>query len=289
MIHIHVTTTGNYGVYHYSTLKILAVIMGKKKSKKPKVQMVRCDQVCKDQVITIKKIDVKITEVIEMKAKRGGFKYRLIGVNVNSGAAVREVKPADRKFILVSGDASNLVIEAVEEDEAGPKETSAADYDMSTGAAGGSLTVPIRAGEVKKGTHVMLKGKPCKCIMVTVSKTGKHGHAKANITGLDVFTGKKYVEICPTSHNMTSPVMHRSEWQLVDLVMPAGGMVLMDQGGSQREDLDLPRDTSNNLTELSNTVVERFNNCPDGKAVFCVILKAMSTEQVIDIMVKEAQ
>ena len=36
-----------------------------------------------------------------------------------------------------------------------------------------------------------LKEKPCKIIDITTSKTGKHGHAKANITGIDIFTGKK--------------------------------------------------------------------------------------------------
>ena len=36
-----------------------------------------------------------------------------------------------------------------------------------------------------------LKEKPCKIIEITTSKTGKHGHAKANITGIDIFTGKK--------------------------------------------------------------------------------------------------
>merc|ERR1712072_1303189 len=116
----------------------------------------------------------------------------------------------------MGGDASKLVIQeaAVEEQE---KEKSAADYDMASGSAGAALTVPIRAGEVKKGTHVMLKGKPCKCIEVSVSKTGKHGHAKANITGLDVFTGKKYVEICPTSHNMTSPFVTVTTYQVIDI------------------------------------------------------------------------
>jgi len=259
--------------------------MGKsKKSKKPKVQYVQCKSVKADQVIRIKDIDVKITEVIEMKAKRGGFKYRLIGLNVATGAAVKEVKPSDRKFVLVSGDASDLVIEAEVVEKAEDK----ADYDVISGAAGAAMTVPIRAGEVKKGSHVMAKGHPCKVISVSVSKTGKHGHAKAKITALDVFTGKKYVEICPTSHNMTSPVLHRSEWMLTDIVMPQGGMTLMGPGGDMREDLDLPRDTGGQFTEISNDCMKRFKEVPDGKAVFCVILKAMQSEQVVDIMVKEA-
>lgn len=62
--------------------------------------------------------------------------------------------------------------------------------------------VPIRAGEIKKGMIVYLKDKPCKVIELTTSKTGKHGHAKANITGTDIFTGKKVIDISPTSHTM---------------------------------------------------------------------------------------
>ena len=59
-------------------------------------------------------------------------------------------------------------------------------------------TTPIQAGQVKKGMFAMLKDRPCKVIDVSVSKTGKHGHAKARLTGTDVFNGKKYEDIKAT-------------------------------------------------------------------------------------------
>ena len=58
-----------------------------------------------------------------------------------------------------------------------------------SGDAGASDTIPIKAGSCKKGVHVMIKGFPCKVIEVSTSKTGKHGHAKVNITGIDIFSG----------------------------------------------------------------------------------------------------
>ena len=83
---------------------------------------------------------------------------------------------------------------------------------------------------------------------------------------------------------MTSPVMFRSEWMVTDIAMPQGNLTLMDAAGAQREDIDLPRDTTGNLTELSNDLIAKFNSCPDGRAVFATVLKAMSTEQVVDII-----
>jgi len=60
-----------------------------------------------------------------------------------------------------------------------------------------SLTYPVSAHDVKKGTHLMLKAHPCKIVETKTSKTGKHGHAKCNMTGVDVLTGRKYNEVHP--------------------------------------------------------------------------------------------
>merc|ERR1712072_1075198 len=155
------------------------------------------------------------------------------------------------------------------------------------GGAGAAKTVPIRAGEVRKGGFVMLKGKPCKVVEISISKTGKHGHAKANIVGLDVFTGKKYNEISPTSHNMTAPAMYRSVWQLTDIEQPSGTMTLMDANGSTRQDLDLPKDTQGQFTDLSKNIQTRFASLSQDKSIYCVVLKAMDTEQVVDMIVKD--
>lgn len=52
-------------------------------------------------------------------------------------------------------------------------------------------------------THTApLPGLHAQVIDVSTSKTGKHGHAKCNFVGVDIFTGKKYEEMTPSSHNM---------------------------------------------------------------------------------------
>ena len=82
-------------------------------------------------------------------------------------------------------------------------------HDFETGDAGSAHVYPLAAGELRKGSHVMIKGKPCKVAEVTSSKTGKHGHAKCHIIGIDIFTSKKYEDLCPASHNMNMPFVKR--------------------------------------------------------------------------------
>jgi translation initiation factor 5A len=100
----------------------------------------------------------------------------------------------------------------------------------------GSLLVPLRAGELKKGGYIQIKGHPCKVQEMSTSKTGKHGHAKMNIVGIDVLTGKKYEEMTPTSHNVDVPKVKRTEWQAL-AVDESGYISLMDADGNTKDDV----------------------------------------------------
>ena len=86
---------------------------------------------------------------------------------------------------------------------------------------------------------MMIKGKPCKVLSISVSKTGKHGHAKCNFTAVDIFTGKKLEDMIPSSHGTTVPIVNRSDWEIID-IDEEGELTLMDEGGNQKTDLNLP-------------------------------------------------
>merc|ERR1719301_87996 len=105
--------------------------------------------------------------------------------------------------------------------------------------SGASLTFPQQAGEIRKGSHLMIKGHPCKCAEVSTSKTGKHGHAKAHIVALDIFTGKKYEDLCPTSHNLEVPFVKRTEYQLLTADGDSGEVSLLTESGETKDDLNL--------------------------------------------------
>lgn len=86
---------------------------------------------------------------------------------------------------------------------------------------------------------MMIKGKPCKVLSISVSKTGKHGHAKCNFLAVDIFTGKKLEDMVPSTHGTTVPIVNRSDWEIID-IEGEGELTLMDEGGNQKTDLNLP-------------------------------------------------
>jgi len=120
---------------------------------------------------------------------------------------------------------------------------------------------------------MMIKGKPCKVLSISVSKTGKHGHAKCNFLAVDIFTGKKLEDMVPSTHGTTVPIVNRSEWEIIDI--EGDELTLMDEGGNQKTDLNLPT--------YPDTLGEEIRNSWNGgeNSVMVTVQAAVGIEQVI--------
>jgi translation initiation factor 5A len=138
--------------------------------------------------------------------------------------------------------------------------------------AGAALVYPVEAGQIRKGGHIVIKGHPCKVVDTATSKTGKHGHAKVTFVAIDIFTGKKYEDMSPSTHSVEVPVVKRLEATLISLEADRTTSLMLDDG-TTREDLDLPEEF---VAEAKKYLDE------DGEAIV-TITKAMDHEQIMAV------
>ncbi|KAJ2726983.1 translation initiation factor eIF5A [Coemansia sp. Benny D115] len=137
-------------------------------------------------------------------------------------------------------------------------------------SSGAALTYPLQCSALRKNGFVVMKGRPCKVIDMSTSKTGKHGHAKVNYSGVDIFTGRKYEDMSPSTHNVDVPHVKRDEFQLVDIA--DGFLALMNDGGDMKEDVKLPEG------ELGDSIKADFE---EGKDILVTVLSSMGEEQAV--------
>lgn len=160
------------------------------------------------------------------------------------------------------------------------------DHDFETGDAGAAHTYPQQAGEVRKGSHLMIKGRPCKCVEVSTSKTGKHGHAKAHIVAIDIFTGKKMEDLCPVSHNLEVPFVKRTEYQVLNADADTGEVSLLQENGDTKDDLNLPcfvkiGEPTEEDKKIQAEILDEF--AKGEKSVFAIVQAACGEEKIVGI------
>ena len=120
--------------------------------------------------------------------------------------------------------------------------------EFEKGDAGSSTTLSctfdhtthlVEAGRAKPGSLIMLKETfPCKVTQFATAKPGKHGSAKAMITGKDIFTDKQYEETFGTGDMTPAPTVAKNEYNCI--AVDGDFLQLMAESGELKEDIKLP-------------------------------------------------
>lgn len=148
------------------------------------------------------------------------------------------------------------------------------EYAMENADAGASLEIPCEAGQIKKGGYMNIKGRPCKVLNISVSKTGKHGHAKCNFETVDIFNGKKIMDMVPSSHGTTVPIVKKTEWDLLN-IEEDGFLQLMNDAGEEKDDVKLPTYPETLADEIKTEWADGENQ------LILTVQAAMGMEEVI--------
>ena len=152
--------------------------------------------------------------------------------------------------------------------------------EFDTADAGSSHTYPMQAGDLRKGGHVMIKGNACKCVDLSSSKTGKHGHAKVHIVAIDIFTGKKMEDLCPASHNVSVPFVTNTEYQVMSVDGETGEVSLLTEEGTPKEDLNLPEQTDDDKKIAKEMIDETEKG---EKTVWAKVQSAIGKEKIVGV------
>merc|ERR1719412_782256 len=112
--------------------------------------------------------------------------------------------------------------------------------EFEKGDAGATNTHLVEAGRAKPGSLIMLKETfPCKVTAFSTAKPGKHGSAKAMLTGKDIFTDKQYEETFGTGDMIPKPIVTKTELMCMDCD-DDGVLSLLTADGEEKSDLNLP-------------------------------------------------
>ncbi|KAJ5893782.1 eukaryotic translation initiation factor 5A-2 [Penicillium taxi] len=147
------------------------------------------------------------------------------------------------------------------------------DHTFESADAGASTTYPMQCSALRKNGHVVIKGRPCKIIDMSTSKTGKHGHAKVHMVATDIFTGKKLEDLSPSTHNMDVPHVSRKEYQLLDIT-DDDFLSLLKEDGDTKDDVKVPEG------DVGDRIRKLFVD--EGKDTNVIIQSAMGEEAAVE-------
>ncbi|MBD3156118.1 MAG: translation initiation factor IF-5A [Candidatus Aenigmarchaeota archaeon] len=98
---------------------------------------------------------------------------------------------------------------------------------------------------LKKGGFILIDGVPCEIVSINISKSGKHGAAKARVEGMGMFDGRRRSIIKPADAKVQVPILNKKQAQV--LAITGDKAQLMDLTDYSTFDLDVPKSMKGKL------------------------------------------
>jgi len=102
-------------------------------------------------------------------------------------------------------------------------------------------------GSLQKGNYVVIDGVASIVSDVAISRPGKHGHAKVNMSAVGMFDGKKRNVVMPGHDNIEVPVIEKKNAQVLNI--NGDSCNVMDSETYETFDLKIPDELKSELTE----------------------------------------
>jgi len=108
----------------------------------------------------------------------------------------------------------------------------------------------ISATEAKIGTIIVIDGEPCTVKSIDISKTGKHGAAKARIEATSIFDGKKKVIAASGHERYEVPMIKKAKAQILSITENKAS--IMDLENFETFEAPIDQDIINDIKENDN-------------------------------------
>ncbi|MBT6995268.1 translation initiation factor IF-5A [Candidatus Woesearchaeota archaeon] len=105
----------------------------------------------------------------------------------------------------------------------------------------------VHASGLKVGGFVIFDDKACKVTSIEISKTGKHGHAKARIAAVSITNGSKIIKVFPGHDKVEVPIIEKETAQVLSIAGDKANV--MDMKSYETFDLDIPEDLKDQVKE----------------------------------------
>ena len=103
------------------------------------------------------------------------------------------------------------------------------------------------AGSLKQGSYVLFDGIACVIKNIQISKTGKHGHAKAKIEAVGMIDDHKIIKIMPSSDKVEVPIIEKGTAQVLSIHEDMASV--MDLENYETFDMKVPEELKDKIKE----------------------------------------